>query len=156
MRLSWISPSDQMHSWKPIRKEKQTVLYVQCVIGCMIKKEMTLQCEQSALFNLHYSSIHPRQHAKLEQVRSLYLSTIRNFTSSHCTHLRSFRSGIAVVSHHFCTMISISVHVRKLPFVTGNTLRVKVTILLLFLCVGNSKSLVHLVSTKMRVCSPPR
>ena len=45
-------------------------------------------------------------------------------------------------------MISISVNVRKLPLVTGNTLRAKVTILLLFLCVGNSKSLVHLVSKR--------
>ena len=33
---------------------------------------------------------------------------------------------------------------------------VQVTILLLFLCVGNSKSLVYLVSKKVRVCSPPR
>ena len=39
-----------------------------CVIECMTKKEMTFQCRQSVLFNLHCSSIHPRQHTKLEQV----------------------------------------------------------------------------------------
>ena len=61
-------------SWKWTREEKlgashthQTALYIQCVIECMTKKE-TLQCRQSVLFNLHCSSIHPRQHAKLEQV----------------------------------------------------------------------------------------
>ena len=46
----------------------QTALYVQCVMVCMTKKVMTLQCGQSAMFNLHCRSIHPRQHAKLEQV----------------------------------------------------------------------------------------
>ena len=67
----------------------QTVLYVQCVIGCTTK-EMTLQCGQSVLFNLYCTSIYAI-----------------NFASPHCTHLHTFRSGISVVSHHFCTMISI-------------------------------------------------
>ena len=63
-----------MHSWKTNQGEKaenvthQTALYVYCVIGCMMKKEMTLQLGQSVLFNLHCSSIHPRQHAELEPV----------------------------------------------------------------------------------------
>ena len=39
------------------------------VIGCMTKEEMTLQCGWD---NLHCSSIHLRQHAKLDQVVFIY------------------------------------------------------------------------------------
>ena len=57
---------------------------------------------------------------------------------------------------NFAPWSPFSVNVRKLPLVTGYALRAKVTILLLFHCVGSSKHLVHLVLTKVRVCSPPR
>ena len=84
---------------------QQTALYIQCVIGCMAKKEMTLQCGQSALFNLHYSSIHLRQHAKLEQVVFM-CQILKNLL--HCTaDISTALDCITVASHHFCTMISI-------------------------------------------------
>ena len=67
-----------------------------------------------------------------------------------------YRGVFPVIGHHFAPWSPFLVNVRKLPLVTENTLRAKVKILLLFLCVGNSKCLVHLVSTKVRVCSPPR
>ena len=67
-----------------------------------------------------------------------------------------YRGVFPVIGHHFAPWSPFPVNVRKLPLVTENTLRAKVKILLLFLCVGNSKRLVHLVSTKVRVCSPPR
>ena len=85
----------------------QTALYFQCVIGCMMKKEMTLQCGQSGLFNLHCSSIHPRQHTELEQVVFIFqlLKTLLYRTAD--ISAAASRSGIAAVLHHFCTRISI-------------------------------------------------
>ena len=133
----------------------QTALYFQCVIGCMMKKEMTLQCGQSGLFNLHCSSIHPRQYTELEQV--IYICQLLETLLHRTAHISAALEAVLLLFRiTFAPGSPFSVHVRKLPLVTGNTLRAYVTILLLFLCVGNSKSLVYLVSTKVRVCAPPR
>ena len=97
---------------------------------------MTLQCGQNALFSLHCSSIHPRQHAKLEQVVFIcqLLKSLLHRTADIATALEAALLLFRIT----CTMISIFC---KLPLVTGNTLRAKVAILLLFLCAGNNKSL---------------
>ena len=100
----------------------------------MTKKEMTLQCRQSVLFNLHCSSIHPRQHTKLEQVAFIFqqVKTLLYRTADISAALEAllllFRITFApwLRSMCFCTR----------PF------------LLLFLCVGNSRRLLHLVWTR--------
>ena len=115
-------------SWKWTREEKlgashthQTALYVQCVIECMTKKE-TLQCRQSVLFNLHCTSIHPRQHAKLEQVVFIcqLLKALLHRTADISTALEA---ALLLFRITFAPWSPFSVHVRKLPLVTGNTLR---------------------------------
>ena len=100
----------------------QIALYFQCVIGCMMKKEMTLQCGQSGLFNLHCSSIHPRQHTKLEQVVFIFqlLKTLLHRTADISTALEA---ALLLFRITFAPWSPFSVHVRKLPLVTGNTLR---------------------------------
>ena len=105
----------------------QTALYVQCVIGCMTKREMTLQCRQSVLFNLHCSSIHLRQHTKLEQVVFVFqlLKTLLHRTADISTALE----GVLLLFHiTFCTMISIFCTRLELPLMTGNTPSTKVTV----------------------------
>jgi len=155
-----------MHGWKPIREEKQRASHTPdstvcpvCVIGCMNKKETTLQWGQSVLFSLHCSSIHPRRHTKhtcWTCESSLYLSAIKNLLHPTADISTALEAVLLLFRITFVPWSLFSVHVQKLPLVAGNTLRAKVTTLFLFLCVGNSKSLVHLVSTKVRVCSPPR
>ena len=118
---------------------------------------MTLQCRQSVLFNLHCSSIHPRQHTKLEQVAFIFqqVKTLLYRTADISTALEALL--LLFKSHHFCTMITISVHVRKLPLMTENTLRARLQFCYCSsACVSNSKRLFYSVSAKLKICSPPR
>ena len=105
----------------------QTALYFQCVIGCMMKKEMTLQCGQSGLFNLHCSSIHPRQHTKLEQV--VFICQLLKTLLHHTADISTALEAVLLLFHiTFAPWSPFSVHVRKLSLVTRNTLHAKVTI----------------------------